>query len=79
LYRHATGSGLPPEGPLSTDPRVDACVASAAAFAQPILREIRRLHAASPEAGETLKWRMPAFCTAAGRCAAWPRSRRMPR
>ncbi|WP_433852879.1 YdeI/OmpD-associated family protein [Stenotrophomonas nitritireducens] len=44
------------------DPRVDAYIASAAAFAQPILREIRqRVHAACPDAEEAIKWGMPAF------------------
>ncbi|MBN8801359.1 MAG: hypothetical protein ABS96_21465 [Lysobacteraceae bacterium SCN 69-123] len=44
------------------DPRVDAYIASAAAFAQPILREIRqRVHAACPGAGEAIRWGRPAF------------------
>lgn len=44
------------------DPRVDACIANAAVFAQPILRAIRqRVHAACPEAEEAIKWGMPAF------------------
>ena len=44
------------------DPRVDAYIASAATFAQPILRAIRqRVHAACPEAEEAIKWGMPAF------------------
>jgi uncharacterized protein YdeI (YjbR/CyaY-like superfamily) len=44
------------------DPRVDAYIAKAAPFAQPILAEIRaRIHAACPEVEETLKWSAPAF------------------
>ena len=44
------------------DPRVDAYIAQAAEFARPILTEIRqRVHAACPEAVETLKWKMPTF------------------
>ena len=44
------------------DPRVDACIAQAAPFARPILTELReRVHAACPDAEETLKWSMPAF------------------
>ena len=45
-----------------TDPRVDAKIAAAAAFAQPILRHVRALvHKACPEAEETIKWNMPCF------------------
>lgn len=44
------------------DPRVEAAVAKAAPFAQPILRRVRQLiHQAVPEIEEDLKWRMPAF------------------
>jgi hypothetical protein len=44
------------------DPRVDAYVESAAAFAQPILRRLRdAVHAGCPEVVETIKWRMPSF------------------
>jgi len=47
---------------LSRDPRIDAYIAKAAPFAQPILEHIReRVHAAAPEAQETLKWSMPSF------------------
>jgi uncharacterized protein YdeI (YjbR/CyaY-like superfamily) len=47
---------------LSRDPRFDAYIAKAAAFAQPILKRIRaRVHAAVPDAQETLKWGMPSF------------------
>ena len=46
----------------STDPRVDLYIAKQAAFAQPILEHLRAaVHAACPEATETLKWSMPAF------------------
>lgn len=44
------------------DPRVNAYIAAAPDFAQPILKHIRKLvHKADPEIEETLKWRMPAF------------------
>lgn len=47
---------------MSRDPRVDAYIAKAAPFAQPILTTIReRVHGACPEATETLKWSMPSF------------------
>jgi uncharacterized protein YdeI (YjbR/CyaY-like superfamily) len=47
---------------VSTDPRVDAYIAKAAPFAQPILRHVRaRVHAAAPEAVETMKWSAPSF------------------
>lgn len=47
---------------MSTDPRIDAYIASAAEFAQPILNHVRaRVHAAAPEAEETMKWSAPAF------------------
>ena len=42
--------------------RVDDYIANAAAFARPILTEIReRVHAACPEVEETMKWRQPSF------------------
>jgi len=45
-----------------TDPRVDAYIAAAAPFAQPILRHLRALiHAAVPQVRETIKWGMPFF------------------
>ena len=45
---------------MSTDPRVDAYIAKAAPFAQPILTHLRALVAkALPEADETIKWSMP--------------------
>lgn len=44
------------------DPRVDAYIAAAAPFAQPILTHLRKLvHAACPGVEETIKWRMPFF------------------
>jgi uncharacterized protein YdhG (YjbR/CyaY superfamily) len=47
---------------VNTDPRVDAYIAKAAPFAQPILQHVReRVHAVAPEAEETLKWSMPSF------------------
>lgn len=47
---------------MTADPRVDAYIAKAAPFARPILEHIRkRVHAAAPEAEETLKWAAPAF------------------
>ena len=45
-----------------TDPRIDAYIAKAAPFAQPILRHLRALvHRALPGVGETIKWSMPHF------------------
>ena len=47
---------------MSRDPRVDAYIAKAAPFARPILAKLRAsVHAACPEAEETMKWRMPFF------------------
>ncbi|MFT4115049.1 YdeI/OmpD-associated family protein [Silvibacterium sp.] len=44
------------------DARVDAYIAKAAPFAQPILNELReRVHEGCPEATETIKWGMPFF------------------
>ena len=44
------------------DPRIDASIASAAPFAQPILKHLRKLvHEADPDAVETIKWSMPCF------------------
>lgn len=46
----------------STDKRVDAYIAKAAPFAQPILTELRAtMHAVCPEVNETVKWGMPSF------------------
>jgi uncharacterized protein YdeI (YjbR/CyaY-like superfamily) len=44
------------------DPRVDAYIDKAAPFARPILKHLRRaVHAAVPEAAETIKWGFPHF------------------
>jgi uncharacterized protein YdeI (YjbR/CyaY-like superfamily) len=44
------------------DPRVDAYIARSAAFARPVLIHIRQLiHAACPDAAETIKWSFPHF------------------
>lgn len=46
----------------SKDPRIDAYIARAAPFAQPILRHLRKIvHAGCPEAEETMKWSSPHF------------------
>jgi len=45
-----------------TDPRVDAYIANAEPFAQPVLNHLRRIvHAACPNAEETMKWSFPHF------------------
>ncbi len=47
---------------MPTGPRVDAYIARQAEFAKPILAWLReRVHAACPEAVETIKWSMPFF------------------
>ena len=47
---------------MSTDPRVDAYIASRPDFARPILNHLRaRVHAACPDVVETIKWGMPFF------------------
>lgn len=44
------------------NPRVDAYIANATDFAQPILTHLRAVvHSACPEIEETIKWRMPSF------------------
>jgi hypothetical protein len=44
------------------DPRIDAYIANAADFAQPILTDVREaVHAACPNVEETMKWRFPHF------------------
>jgi uncharacterized protein YdeI (YjbR/CyaY-like superfamily) len=46
----------------SKDARIDAYIARAAPFAQPILRHVRKLvHQGCPEVQETIKWSMPHF------------------
>jgi hypothetical protein len=51
------------EAPMGThDDRVDAYIARAAEFAQPILAHLRALvHSACPGASETIKWGFPHF------------------
>jgi uncharacterized protein YdeI (YjbR/CyaY-like superfamily) len=47
---------------MNADPRVDAYIASAPAFAQPILTYLREvIHTACPDAVETVKWSTPFF------------------
>jgi hypothetical protein len=47
---------------MKTDPRVDAYIAQAPPFAQPILQEARsRVAKACPDAEETIKWNVPFF------------------
>jgi uncharacterized protein YdeI (YjbR/CyaY-like superfamily) len=47
---------------MPQDPRIDAYIAKAAPFAQPILTHVRALvHATIPGLGETIKWSMPHF------------------
>ncbi|HEY3645051.1 MAG TPA: YdeI/OmpD-associated family protein [Gammaproteobacteria bacterium] len=44
------------------DPRVDAYIAKSADFAQPILKQLRKLmHKADPDIEESIKWGMPSF------------------
>jgi uncharacterized protein YdeI (YjbR/CyaY-like superfamily) len=46
----------------STDPRVDAYIATSADFAKPILIRVREMvHAACPDVEETIKWGSPFF------------------
>jgi uncharacterized protein YdeI (YjbR/CyaY-like superfamily) len=47
---------------MPRDPRIDSYVARQADFARPILEHLRAaIHAACPEAEETIKWSMPHF------------------
>jgi uncharacterized protein YdeI (YjbR/CyaY-like superfamily) len=47
---------------VNREPRIDAYIARAAPFAQPILEKAReRVHAVIPDAEETIKWSMPAY------------------
>src|SRR3954469_17588404 len=47
---------------MKTDPRIDAYIASRAAFARPILEHLRKVvHEACPDCEETLKWSSPSF------------------
>ena len=51
----------------SHDPRIDAYIARAAPFAQPILERIRaQVHEAVPGIEETIKWGAPSFVHAGG-------------
>ena len=46
----------------TTDPRIDAYIARAAPFAQPLLAHLRSaVHAGCPASVETIKWGMPFF------------------
>ncbi|HSE50621.1 MAG TPA: YdeI/OmpD-associated family protein [Gemmatimonadales bacterium] len=47
---------------MTRDPRIDGYIANAAEFARPILTHLREVvHAACPEAEETMKWSAPHF------------------
>ena len=47
---------------MKADPRIDAYIAKAAAFARPILSHVRgRVRAVVPDVEETLKWGAPSF------------------
>jgi uncharacterized protein YdeI (YjbR/CyaY-like superfamily) len=47
---------------VSRDPRIDAYIAKAQPFSQPILEHVRtRVHAVLPDVEETVKWSMPAY------------------
>ena len=47
---------------MKADPRIDAYIAKAAPFAQPILAHVReRVRAVVPDVEETLKWGAPSF------------------
>jgi uncharacterized protein YdeI (YjbR/CyaY-like superfamily) len=47
---------------MKTDRRVDAYIAKSGEFARPILSHLRkRVHAACPQAEETIRWNMPFF------------------
>lgn len=47
---------------MTREPRIDAYIAKAAPFAQPILAKAReRVHATLPDAEEAIKWSMPAY------------------
>lgn len=47
---------------MATDPRIDAYIDRSAPFAQPLLGYLRQsVHAACPDAEETVKWGMPHF------------------
>ena len=47
---------------MKPDPRIDAYIAKAAPFAQPILKHVReRVRTVIPDVEETLKWGAPSF------------------
>lgn len=47
---------------MSSDARIDSYIAKAQPFARPILAKVReRVHAAAPDAEETIKWGAPGF------------------
>ena len=47
---------------MSREPRIDAYIAKAAPFAQPILTHVReRVHAVVPDVEEAMKWSAPGF------------------
>jgi hypothetical protein len=47
---------------MTSDPRIDAYIAAQADFARPILEHLRAaVHAACPDAEETIKWSRPHF------------------
>ena len=47
---------------MNREPRVDAYIAKAQPFAQPILEKVReRVHAVVPDVEEAIKWSMPAY------------------
>lgn len=47
---------------MSKDKRIDAYIAKAQPFAQPIMKKMQELvHKACPEVTETIKWGMPSF------------------
>jgi uncharacterized protein YdeI (YjbR/CyaY-like superfamily) len=48
---------------VNRDPRIDAYIAKAQAFARPILEKVReRVHAVVPGIEETMKWSHPNYC-----------------
>ena len=48
---------------MRSDPRIDAYIARARPFAQPILARVReRVHAVVPDIEEAMKWSHPTFC-----------------
>jgi len=56
---------------MKTDTRVDAYIAKAQPFAQPILTHLRALvHKAVPEVVETMKWSMPFYTAPNGKIFA---------